>query len=147
MNVYASSPAPSSSRRAGDAAGPEADGTAPEQEMLELWGRYCRPAIARTMRAVGLDAVYERAEGDYLWRREDGELVQVLDLVGGYGANLFGHYHPGLVAEERRLTDARVPILAQASVRSGAGRLARALSERVGGDFAVIFTNSGAETV
>ncbi|HEX5726805.1 MAG TPA: aminotransferase class III-fold pyridoxal phosphate-dependent enzyme [Longimicrobiaceae bacterium] len=117
-----------------------------DRELLELWGLYCRPAIARTMRAVGLDAVYERAEGDYLWRRQGDELVPVLDLVGGYGANLFGHYHPDLVAEERRLADARVPFLAQASVRGGAARLAKALAERVG-DYVTIFTNSGAETV
>jgi acetylornithine/succinyldiaminopimelate/putrescine aminotransferase/predicted amino acid dehydrogenase len=70
----------------------------------------------------------------------------VLDMLGGYGANLFGHHHPELVDEARRLLDARVPINAQASCRGGAARLADALCRRVG-DYVVTFTNSGTETI
>lgn len=110
------------------------------------YGHYCRPGLARMLEALSLDAVYEHALGDRLWQRRGDELVPVLDLVGGFGANFFGHYHPELVAEERRLTDERVPIMAQGSSRTGAARLARALSERLG-DYIVILTNSGAETV
>ena len=98
------------------------------------------------MRGIGLDAVYERAQGDRLWRRRNGELIEVLDLVGGFGANLFGHHHPVLVAELQRLLADRVPVLAQGSVRTAAARLAQALRDRLG-DYIVIFTNSGAETV
>ena len=95
--------------------------------------------------SVRLDAAFERAEGDYLWMERDGQLVKVLDLVGGYGANLFGHHHPDLVAEARRLLDRQVPILAQSSIRTGAARLAEALCRRLG-DYVVIFTNTGTET-
>ena len=98
------------------------------------------------LQALSLDAVYERAEGDRLWQRKGDSLVEVLDLVGGFGANLFGHYHPELVAEDRRLQERQVPILAQGSCRSGASLLAKALCERLG-DYICIFTNSGAETV
>src|SRR5262249_46580603 len=76
----------------------------------------------------------------------NGELVEVLDLVGGFGANLFGHHHPVLSAELQRLMTERVPMLAQGSVRTGAARLAQALRARLG-DYIVIFTNSGTETV
>ena len=98
------------------------------------------------MQGIGLDATYESALGDRLWRRRDGKLIEVLDLVGGFGANLFGHYHPDLLAEYQALLARRVPVLAQGSLRSGAARLAQALRARIG-DYLVIFTNSGTETV
>jgi acetylornithine/succinyldiaminopimelate/putrescine aminotransferase/predicted amino acid dehydrogenase len=69
-----------------------------------------------------------------------------LDLLGGYGANLFGHNHPELVATAQGLLDAKIPMLAQASCRGGAARLAEELCRRLG-DYVVTFTNSGAETV
>jgi len=110
------------------------------------YAHHCRPELARMLHSLSLDAVYERAEGDYLWQRRGDKLVQVLDLVGGFGTNFFGHYHPDLVAEERRLTEQRVPFLAQGSCRSGAAHLAKELCKRAG-DYVVIFTNSGTETV
>src|SRR6266498_1594510 len=113
---------------------------------MDDYGHYCRPGLVRMLQALSLDAVYERAEGDRLWQRKGDSLVEVLDLVGGFGANLFGHYHPELVAEDRRLQERHVPILAQGSCRSGATLLAKALCERLG-DYICIFTNSGAETV
>jgi acetylornithine/succinyldiaminopimelate/putrescine aminotransferase len=113
---------------------------------MNPYGRFCRPAMVPLLEALGLDATYVMAEGDYLYYRRDGELVRVLDMLGGYGANLFGHHHPQLVAEARRLLDARVPIHAQASCRGGAARLAEELCRRLG-DYVVTFTNSGAETI
>jgi len=119
-------------------------GTVPE--VVADYSHYCRPELTRMLQALSLDAVYERAEGDYLWQRRGEHLVKILDLVGGFGTNLFGHYHPELVAEERRLVEERVPLLAQGSCRRGAAQLAKALCERAG-DYVVIFTNTGTETV
>lgn len=110
------------------------------------YGYYCRPGLVRLLESIGLDVIYESAEGDYLWQRQGEKLIKVLDLVGGFGANLFGHHHPEIVAEAQRLLAAKVPIMAQGSCRSGAARLAKALAERLG-DYIVIFTNSGAETI
>ena len=110
------------------------------------YGRYCRPGLARLMHALGLDASYERASGDRLWRRRNGKLIEVLDLAGGFGANLFGHYHPDLLAEYQSLLARQVPVLAQGSLRTGAARLAQALRDRLG-DYIVIFANTGTETV
>ncbi|HET9363451.1 MAG TPA: aminotransferase class III-fold pyridoxal phosphate-dependent enzyme [Candidatus Angelobacter sp.] len=117
-----------------------------DPDVVAAYSHHCRPELARMLHSLSLDAVYERAEGDYLWQRRGDKLVKVLDLVGGFGTNFFGHYHPELVAEERRLTEQRVPFLAQGSCRLGATRLAEALCERAG-DYVAIFTNSGTETV
>ena len=70
----------------------------------------------------------------------------MLDLVGGYGANLFGHHHPELVAVAHRHFEERRPFHAQASCRPGAARLAESLCRQLG-DYVVTFTNSGAETI
>lgn len=113
---------------------------------MNSYGHFCRPGLAPLLEAVGLDATYVKADGDYLFYTRDGEMVRVLDLLGGYGANLFGHHHPILVAEARRLFEAQVPINAQASCRAGAARLAEALCRRTG-DYVVTFTNSGTETI
>ena len=71
----------------------------------------------------------------------------MLDLVGGYGSLLFGHHHPVLVREAQRLLAEGRPIHSQGSRHALAGRLARELSTRAGGDYRVVFGNSGAEAV
>ena len=119
-------------------------GTASEE--VSDYGHYCRPELVSMLQSLSLDAVYERAEGDYMWQRRGEHLVKVLDLVGGFGVNLLGHYHPELVAEELRLIQERVPLMAQGSCRRGAAQLAKALCQRTG-DYNVIFTNTGTETV
>jgi len=101
--------------------------------------------LVRLLSAIGLDVVYERASGDTLWLRRGGTLVPILDLVGGYGATLFGHHHPDLVRVARRCLDEELPFHAQGSIRPGAARLAEALCRRVG-DYVVTLTNSGTET-
>jgi acetylornithine/succinyldiaminopimelate/putrescine aminotransferase/predicted amino acid dehydrogenase len=113
---------------------------------VDAYEHFCRPGLVPLLSAIGLDAVYERAQGDTIWMRRDGELVPVVDLVGGYGANLFGHHHPDLVATARRCFDEQVPFQAQASIRAGAARLAEALCRRLG-DYVVTLTNSGTESV
>ncbi|MDQ6676074.1 MAG: aminotransferase class III-fold pyridoxal phosphate-dependent enzyme [Acidobacteriota bacterium] len=98
------------------------------------------------MESLGLDAEYERAQGDRLWRRIAGASVEVLDVVGGYGACLFGHNHPDLIREAIDVLATNAAILSQGSCRTAAAQLGRSLSERVG-DHVVTFTNSGTETV
>jgi len=45
------------------------------------YGENCRPGLVRFLHAIGLDATYQRASGDRLWRSVNGHLVEVLDLV------------------------------------------------------------------
>jgi len=111
------------------------------------YAQHCRPELARLLRALRLDAVYVRAEGNYLWRAEGSSTIKTLDLVGGYGAGLFGHYHPELVEQLTEAVRSRVPFLAQGSCRAAAAELAAELARMAGDDYLVCFTNSGTETV
>jgi acetylornithine/succinyldiaminopimelate/putrescine aminotransferase/predicted amino acid dehydrogenase len=106
-----------------------------------------KPQLCQLLDLLRIGVVFERAQGDYLYHRRDGEEIGVLDLVGGYGSLLLGHHHPELVAEAQRLLTTGRPVHSQGSRHALAGRLARELSRRAGGDYRVVFANSGAEAV
>jgi acetylornithine/succinyldiaminopimelate/putrescine aminotransferase/predicted amino acid dehydrogenase len=106
-----------------------------------------KPQLCGLLDLLRIGVVFERARGDYLYYRRDGVEVGVLDLVGGYGSLIFGHHHPALVAEAQRLLTEGRPVHSQGSRHDLAGRLARELARRAGGDYRVVFTNSGAEAV
>ena len=107
-----------------------------------------KPAIEGLLKAVGLDVVYHRAEGDQLYYYDElGCERVVLDFVGGYGTLMLGHNHPDLIDEARRFYDNSIPNHTQGSLRSGAMNLARVLSERLGRDYCCVFANSGCEAV
>ena len=119
---------------------------------LTLYGRFARPEVATALEAVRLDKHYVRAEGDVMTYRDlDGQTVEVLDMLGGYGSTLLGHNHPELVALAQDLLSSNVPFHAQASTRASAGELAWALSERVrattGRQYVVTFASTGAEAI
>ncbi|MBI4577701.1 MAG: aminotransferase class III-fold pyridoxal phosphate-dependent enzyme, partial [Planctomycetes bacterium] len=123
-----------------------------DESAREAYARHARPRLMEVLGAVGLDLVYVRGLGDRLWYLDKrGGEVEVLDLVGGYGAGLLGHNHPALVERSRRLLDRGVPFLAQASARGYAGLLARRLSEAVGRStgrsYVVTLASSGTEAV
>ena len=122
----------------------------PESEasdaLKQKYEKYCRPDLVSRLKAASLDIVYQSAAGDYLEYQQGNESIKVLDLAGGYGANILGHYHPELMAYWQQLVQARVPILAQGSCRSGAAQLAEALAQHLG-DYVTLLTNSGAETI
>jgi acetylornithine/succinyldiaminopimelate/putrescine aminotransferase/predicted amino acid dehydrogenase len=106
-----------------------------------------KPQLCQLLDLLRVGVEFERGSGNYLYHRRDGEEVAVLDLIGGYGSLLFGHHHPVLVAEAQRVLAGGVPIHSQGSRHSRAGRLARELARRTGGDYRVVFANSGAEAV
>ena len=113
---------------------------------------WARPHVARLLGAIRLDVVFHRGAGDYLYYRDGrGKEIEVLDLVGGFGASLFGHNHPDLVRALRGALSEGRPFNAQGSIRSVAGALARKLSEMVGRHtgrrYVTTTANSGAEAV
>jgi acetylornithine/succinyldiaminopimelate/putrescine aminotransferase/predicted amino acid dehydrogenase len=119
----------------------------------ETYGRYCRPKLADLLKSLRLDRTFERASGSYVFHREERatgtEEVAVLDLVSGFGACLLGHNNPELKQCLIRQLDQDVPMLAQSSVRAGAGHLAERLNQLIParGEYRCNFSNSGAEAV
>lgn len=116
------------------------------------FGEFVRPRVYEYLRAAGLDVVYHRGIGDSLfYKNASGTEVEVLDLVGGFGASLFGHNHPELLKTANCVFESNRPNHAQASVRESAGRLAEKLNRLVGAnhgfDYMSTFSNSGTEAV
>jgi acetylornithine/succinyldiaminopimelate/putrescine aminotransferase/predicted amino acid dehydrogenase len=107
-----------------------------------------KPRLNGLLSTLGLDVSYHRGQGSYLYYYDSvREEVEVLDLVGGYGSLLLGHAHPVLVAEAHSVLASGRPMHAQASRREYAMRLAQELCRRAGGNYSVVFGNSGAEAV
>src|SRR4030095_7384088 len=106
-----------------------------------------KPHLCGLLDLLRIGVRFDRGQGDYLDHCRDGEEVAVLDLVGGYGSLLLGHHHPALVAEAQRLLTEGRPVHSQGSRHALAGRLARELSRRAGGDYRGVVANSGAEAV
>lgn len=114
--------------------------------------QYARPLLARQLAAVGLDVSFHRAQGNFVYfRNQMGEEREVSDFLGGYGACLFGHNHPELIKVCREFFERKPPQWAQASIRSSAGVLARDLSrilqEAFGETWISTFASTGAEAV
>ncbi len=118
-----------------------------EPDTTDDFYQLIKPQLCQLLDLLRIGVVFERAQGDYLYHRRNGEEIGVLDLAGGYGSLLLGHHHPVLVAEAQRLLSEGRPIHSQGSRHELAGRLARELSRRAGGDYRVVFANSGAEAV
>jgi acetylornithine/succinyldiaminopimelate/putrescine aminotransferase/predicted amino acid dehydrogenase len=118
----------------------------------QRYTQYCKPGLGKLLQAFGLDVAYEKAEGDWLtYHDAEGREHRVLDLVGSYGATLFGHNPPELLETLKSCLAARVPHLVQASIRPGAARLAEILASeafrRLGAEYVVAPFSTGAEAI
>ncbi len=61
-------------------------------DLLSQYKNYIRPTIAKLLDMLKLDKNYFQGSGDTLkYKNAEGKIIEVLDLVGGYGANLLGH--------------------------------------------------------
>lgn len=120
-------------------------------DAAKAYADFARPRISRQLHVGQLDRCYHRACGDRLWYMAADREIEVLDLIGGFGAGLFGHNHPELVEHARMLLNANRPIQAQASIRGEAALLCRELSaqltEYTGEQYVVTLVNSGAEAI
>ena len=116
----------------------------------ETWYQHLLPHAGQLMQALNLDVEFIDGEGDYLFRLVDGELRPVLDLVGGFGANLLGHGQSDLESAAIEAIQ-KVPLLDQFSRRSAAATLAKTLSDRfgevTGRRYVCLFHSTGAEAV
>jgi ornithine--oxo-acid transaminase len=111
----------------------------------ELHAAHVNPSNVRTLKTIGFDRCYVRAQGPYLW---DVRGNKYLDMLSGYGVFGLGRNHPEV---RRVLTDflaLEYPSLVKMEAPLLAGLLAEELKKRMPNQLdMVFFTNSGAEGI
>lgn len=116
------------------------------------FSKYMNPQLAELLAALKMDVTYSKGKKDFLFYTKEGHSKKVLDLVGGFGANLLGHNHPEL----QKIVTAfirsnRVALNNQGSLHHFPSLLAQKLNElfapATGKFFNVQLASSGAEAV
>jgi len=114
------------------------------------WYQSSMPLVGNLMQALKLDVEFTEGRGDWLIQKQKDETRQVLDLVGGFGANLLGHGRADLKKVAIEALD-EIPMLDQGSRRSTASRLAAQLSVRLGREtgrrYVCLLSSTGSEAV
>jgi hopanoid-associated sugar epimerase len=114
-------------------------------ENFALHERYMNHQLARTLRTLGFDRNYIRAEGCYLW---DDAGARYLDFLSGFGVYALGRSHPAIKAALHQAIDLDLPNMVQMDCALLPGLLAEQLVGRAHpGISRVFFCNSGAESV
>ena len=114
-------------------------------ENYALHERYMNHQLARTLRTLGFDRNYIRAEGCYLW---DDAGARYLDYLSGFGVYALGRSHPAIKAALHQAIDLDLPNMVQMDCALLPGVLAEQLVRRAHpGIGRVFFCNSGAESV
>ena len=109
----------------------------------ELHAEHVNPANVRTLKTIGFDRCYVRAEGPYLW---DVQGNQYLDMLSGYGVFGLGRNHPEVRRVLHEFLDLNYPSLVKMEAPLLSGLLAEQLKKRMPNQLdMVFFTNSGAE--
>jgi len=115
-----------------------------EAERYALHTRYLNGQMVRVLKALGYDVGFRKAQGPYLFDRNDD---RYLDLLSGWGVFALGRNHPGIRDALKAVLDSDLPNLVQMDVSPLAGVLAERLLQRVPHLEKVFFSNSGAEAV
>ena len=115
------------------------------------YGECIRPDFVGALRAAKLDVEFTWARGDRMRGSYQGQPIEVIDMLGGFGSTLFGHNHPELVSVAKQVLDAARTMHAQISNRTAAGELAKTLSNRVsavtGDRYVAILGSTGGEII
>jgi len=109
-----------------------------------LHAKYGNPQLARMLRTIGFDTVYEQAEGAFLVGA-DGN--RYLDFLSGFGVFGLGRNHPVVRQALHQYLDAQVADLVQFDCALLAGVLAEQLVGKAPGMERAYFANSGSEAV
>lgn len=116
-----------------------------EGRNYELHAEHINPANVRTLKTIGFDRCYTRAEGPYLW---DIEGTKYLDFLSGYGVFGLGRNHPDVRRVLIDFLNADYPSLVKMEAPILAGLLAEELKKRMPNQLdMVFFGNSGADGV
>ena len=116
-----------------------------EGRNYELHAQHVNPSNVRTLKTIGFDRCYVRAEGPYLW---DVEGTKYLDMLSGYGVFGLGRNHPEVRRALIDFMNADYSSLVKMEAPLLSGLLAEELKKRMPNQLdMVFFTNSGAEGV
>lgn len=116
-----------------------------EGQNYQLHAQHINPANVRTLKTIGFDRCYVRAEGPYLW---DVQGTKYLDLLSGYGVFGLGRNHPEIRRVLADFLKLEYPSLVKMEAPLLSGVLAAELKKRMPNQLdMVFFTNSGAEGV
>lgn len=116
-----------------------------EGRNYELHAAHVNPVNVRTLKTIGFDRCYVRAQGPYLW---DTAGVKYLDLLSGYGVFGLGRNHPEVRRVLIDFMNADYSSLVKMEAPLLSGLLAAELKKRMPNQLdMVFFTNSGAEGV
>jgi len=116
-----------------------------EGRNYELHAEHVNPANVRTLKTIGFDRCYVRAEGPYLW---DTKGEKYLDMLSGYGVFGLGRNHPDVRRVLTEFMQADYPSLVKMEAPLLCGLLAEELKKRMPNQLdMVFFTNSGAEGI
>jgi len=111
----------------------------------ELHFAHVNPSNVRTLKTIGFDRCYVRAEGPYLW---DIEGTKYLDMLSGYGVFGLGRNHPEVRRVLSEFLELEYPSLVKMEAPLLCGLLAGELKKRMPNDLEMVFfTNSGSEGV
>jgi ornithine--oxo-acid transaminase len=111
----------------------------------ELHSAHVNPANVRTLKTIGFDRCYVRAEGPYLW---DAQGAKYLDMLAGYGVFGLGRNHPEVRRVLTEFLALEYPSLVKLEAPLLCGLLAEQLKQRMPNQLdMVFFTNSGAEGI
>lgn len=116
-----------------------------------MYARYSRPGLSKLLKTLRMQQCYTRAQGNYLFYKNDGIENKVLDVLGGFGACIFGHNYEPLVNTYQQMLIQQTPFLAQGSTRINTGLLGNSLNQilqkRFNDSFVSITLNTGADAV
>jgi ornithine--oxo-acid transaminase len=116
-----------------------------EGRNYELHAEHVNPSNVRTLKTIGFDRCYVRAQGPYLW---DVSGTKYLDFLSGYGVFNLGRNHPEVRRILADFLDAEYPSLVKMEAPLLCGLLAGELKKRMPNQLdMVFFTNSGAEGI
>jgi ornithine--oxo-acid transaminase len=116
-----------------------------EGRNYELHSAHVNPANVRTLKTIGFDRCYVRAEGPYLW---DVQGTKYLDMLSGYGVFGLGRNHPEVRRVLTEFLTLEYPSLVKMEAPLLCGLLAEELKKRMPNQLdMVFFTNSGAEGI
>jgi len=114
-------------------------------ENYDLHERYVNRTLVTVQRTIGFDKVYSRAEGAYLYDREENAY---LDFLSGYSVFNIGRNHPALKKAISDVLDLDLPNMVQMDCALLSGLLAEALVKRMPAPLnSVFFCNSGTEAM